>query len=246
MIKQKTVLITGASKGIGKETAKLFARSGYNVLINYNHSEIDANNLYHTLREQGFNIDIFKANVAIRLEVDAMINYCVERFGTIDVLVNNAGISKIAAFADLTEYEWDETIAVNLKGVFNCSQAVLVHMLKQKSGQIINLSSIWGITGGSCEVHYSAAKAGVIGLTKALAKELGPSGIRVNCVAPGIIETDMNTGLDAKECEILFENTPLKRFGTALEVAQCILFLSSEEASFITGQVLSPNGGFVV
>lgn len=242
----QTVLITGASKGVGRETAGLFARNGYNVLINYNRSKELADELYNSLNKEGFFVDTFKADVSIRSEVDKMVEYCVDRFGGIDVLVNNAGISKISVFGDITETEWDEVISVNLKGVFNCCQSVLPHMLKRKKGRIINVSSIWGMTGASCEVHYSAAKAGVIGLTKALAKELGPSSIQVNCVAPGIIETEMNSFIDDEVIKNLKENTPLMRVGTALEVAHSILFLASDKAAFFTGQVLSPNGGLVI
>ncbi len=242
----KTALITGASRGIGRETARLFAGNGYNVLINYNQSKLAAEELSMNLKNEGFSADIFKANVSIRSEVDRMVEHCIDKFGSIDVLINNAGISKISVFGDISEMEWDEVISVNLKGVFNCCQSVLPYMLKNKKGRIINVSSIWGLTGASCEVHYSAAKAGVIGLTKALAKELGPSNIQVNCVAPGIIETDMNLCLNDEESEALKASTPVMRFGTALEVAHSVLFLASEEASFFTGQVLSPNGGFVV
>jgi len=240
------VLITGASKGIGRETARLFAGNGYDVLINYNQSKQLADELCNSLNNDGFNVDAFKADVSVRSEVDKMVEYCISRFGGIDVLVNNAGISKISVFGNITEIEWDEVISVNLKGVFNCCQSVLPHMLKRKKGRIINVSSIWGMTGASCEVHYSAAKAGVIGLTKALAKELGPSNIQVNCVAPGIIETDMNSYINDEVIRSLKENTPLMRFGSAFEVAQSIMFLASEEAAFFTGQVLSPNGGFVI
>ncbi|WP_010243923.1 elongation factor P 5-aminopentanone reductase [Acetivibrio cellulolyticus] len=246
MKNSKTVIVTGAAKGIGKETADLFARNGYNVLINYNNSKCQAYEFCHSLIKQGLSADVFKANVAIRSEVDKMADYCIQKFDSIDVLVNNAGISKITVFGDIYETEWDEVISVNLKGVFNCCQSVLRYMLKNKKGRIINVSSIWGITGASCEVHYSASKAGVIGLTKALAKELGPSNIQVNCIAPGIIETDMNSCMCNEVSKNLKENTPLMRFGTALEIAHSILFLSSEGADFITGQVISPNGGFII
>lgn len=246
MIQPKTVLITGASRGIGRETARLFAGNGYNVLINYNRSKHQAEELCGSLMKDGLSADTFKADVAIRSQVNEMVSYCMQKFNGLDVLVNNAGISGISVFGDISEIEWDEVIAVNLKGVFNCCQAVLHHMLKNKKGRIINVSSIWAMTGASCEVHYSAAKAGVIGLTKALAKELGPSNIQVNCIAPGIIETGMNSHINDKESASLKDSTPLMRFGTALEIAHGILFLASDEASFFTGQVISPNGGFVV
>jgi len=242
----KTVIITGESRGIGRETARLFAGNGYNVLINYNRSKQLADELCKELQNQGLSADTFKADVSIRSEVDKMVKHCNDKFGSIDVLVNNAGISGISVFGDITEREWDDVISVNLKGVFNCCQSVLPYMLKIKKGKIINVSSIWGMAGASCEVHYSAAKAGVIGLTKALAKELAPSNIHVNCVAPGIIETDMNSHMNNEESTNLKGSIPLMRFGTALEIAHSILFLASEASSFYTGQVLSPNGGFVV
>jgi len=242
----KTALVTGASRGIGKETARLFAENGYGLLINYNNSKESAEKLCRELAEKGLNAVIYKADVSDRRQVDKMMKFFIQTFGHIDVLINNAGISKVSLFGDVSEAEWDNILSVNLKGVFNCCQSVLPYMLKDKKGKIVNVSSIWGITGASCEVVYSASKAGVIGLTKALAIELGPSNIQVNCVAPGIIETDMNAGIDEAVQKELKKITPLMRFGTCLEVAKSIYFLSSEDASFITGQVLSPNGGFVI
>ena len=242
----KTAVITGASKGIGAATAILFAQSGYNVVINYNDSFESATLLARSLKENGANVLPFKANVANRLEVDMMIKEAIYSFGSVDVLVNNAGISQQCVFSDITEYDWDKMIDVNLKGVFNCCQAVLPHMINKKSGKIINVSSMWGITGASCEVHYSAAKAGVIGLTKALAKELGPSGITVNCIAPGVVETNMNSALSVDDLNALVEETPLQRIGSADEIAKSIYFLASPAADFITGEVLNVNGGFVI
>ena len=252
MLGAKTVIITGASRGIGKTMAVLFAIKGYNVLINYNHSESEAFKLYNRLREKGLNIALFKADVSKREQVYAMVDDCINRFGKVDILINNAGISQQKLFTDISEYEWDEMVNVNLKGVFNCSQSVLKHMIRQKNGKIINISSIWGMVGASCEVHYSAAKAGVIGLTKALAKELGPSNIQVNCIAPGIIETDMMSTFSEDELNELNElnelkdETPLMRLGKTKDIAACALYLASENADFITGQVISPNGGFVI
>jgi len=242
----KTAIISGASKGIGKETAKLFAEKGYNVLINYNTSQELAEQLCAELVEKGLNASKYKADVSKLQEVIGMVDFILDKYGGIDVLVNNAGISHVSLFGDTSETQWDNVMSVNLKGVFNCCQAVLPHMLKNKSGKIINVSSIWGITGASCEVAYSASKAGVIGLTKALAKELGPSNIQVNCVAPGIIETNMNSNFNEAELMSLKEETPLMRFGSALEIAKSIYFLASDDASFYTGQVFSPNGGFLI
>ncbi len=242
----KTVIITGASKGIGAATAILFAQSGYNVVINYNDSFESAALLTKSLKDNGANVFSFKANVANKLEVELMIKETLYNFGSIDVLVNNAGIAQQKMFTDITEFDWDKMMDVNLKGVFNCCQAVLPTMINNKQGKIINISSMWGVTGSSCEVHYSAAKAGVIGLTKALAKELGPSGITVNCIAPGVIETNMNAALTVEDLNSLVEETPVGRIGTANEIAKSIYFLASPAADFITGEVLNINGGFVI
>ena len=242
----KTVIITGASKGIGAAMAILFAQKGYNVVINYNSSSASALLMQKSLTEQGHNVMAFKANVTNRLEVDLMIKETLYRFGSIDVLINNAGISRQSLFTDISEYDWDEMINVNLKGVYNCCQSVLPTMINNKSGKIINISSMWGVTGASCEVHYSAAKAGVIGLTKALAKELAPSGITVNAIAPGLIETSMNSNISVEELAAFVNEIPLGRMGSADEVAQLALFLSSDTADYITGQVIGQNGGYVI
>lgn len=242
----KTVVITGASRGIGKTMAVLFAIKGYNVLINYHHSEDEALKLYDKLKAKNFSIALFKADVSNREQVDLMMDSCVNCFGSVDILVNNAGISQQKVFTDISGDDWDEMINVNLKGVFNCSQSVLGHMIRRKKGKIINISSVWGMVGAACEAHYSAAKAGVIGLTKALAKELGPSNIQVNCIAPGIIKTDMISSLSEEELKGLEEATPLMTLGRPKDIAACALFLASENADFITGQVISPNGGFVI
>jgi 3-oxoacyl-[acyl-carrier protein] reductase len=246
MLPKKTVLITGASRGIGKATAELFAEKGWNVLINYLNSEAAALTLRRDLNLASGTAEVFKADVSKRCQVERLVAYGLERFGDIDVLVNNAGLSQTGLFGDFTEQEWDAIFAVNLKGVFNCCQSVLPVMLRKKRGKIINVSSIWGIVGASCEVPYSAAKAGVIGLTKALAKELGPSNIQVNCVAPGIIETEMLKHLSPEELAELKSETPLQKIGQPRDVAGIIAFLASAEADFITGQVISPNGGFVI
>lgn len=246
MFFKKTVLITGASRGIGKATAELFAKKGWNVLINYLKSEEAALALRHDLNLTMGTAEVFKADVSKRSQVEQLVAYGLERFGDIDVLVNNAGLSQTGLFGEITEQEWDAVLAVNLKGVFNCCQSVLPVMLRKKSGKIINVSSIWGMVGASCEVPYSAAKAGVIGLTKALAKELGPSNIQVNCVAPGIIETEMLKHLSPEELAELKNETPLQKIGQPKDIAGTIAFLASAEADFITGQVISPNGGFVI
>ncbi|MGQ9779806.1 MAG: elongation factor P 5-aminopentanone reductase [Bacillota bacterium] len=245
-MEKRTALITGASRGIGRATAVLFARHGYNVLINYHASEEAALSLCRALKEEGLSTAVFRADVTDRAAVETMVDYCLARFGGLDVLVNNAGLARTTLFVDITEEEWDEVLAVNLKGVYLCTRAALRYMLPKKKGKIINISSIWGLVGGACEAHYSAAKAGVIGLTKALAKELGPSGIQVNCIAPGAVETEMLAGYTEEELNELRRQTPLRRLARPEEIAACALFLASEAADFLTGQVISPNGGLVV
>ena len=241
-----TVLITGAATGIGRATALSFAADGYNVAVHYNKSEQAALNLCADIAQQGGRAMAVHADVSDAAQVRTMVQRVNEVFGHIDILVNNAGIAQSKLFTELAADDWDAMFDVNVKGVFHCCQSVLPGMISRKKGCIINVSSIWGLVGASCEVHYSAAKAAVIGLTKALAKELGPSGIRVNAVAPGVIETDMIADLDNETREALKEETPLCRIGTAGDVAQTIRFLASEGAGFVTGQVLSPNGGFVI
>jgi 3-oxoacyl-[acyl-carrier protein] reductase len=243
---KKTVLITGASRGIGRAAALLFAGEGYRVAVNYLHSQAAAEDLCACLTEKGCEAFAVRADVSRREEVDRMVDAVTARFGGADVLVNNAGVAQQKLFGDITQGDWDRMLGVNLTGAFNCCQSVLPMMLRGKAGRIINVSSVWGITGASCEVHYSAAKAGLIGLTKALAKELGPSNIQVNCVAPGVIDTEMNSGLSAEDRAALTEDIPLMRLGTPLDAAQAILFLASDKASYFTGQVLSVNGGFVI
>ncbi len=247
MLCSKTVLITGASRGIGKSMAELFAQNNYNVLVNYNRSEKSALYLCNRLNDCGLSAKTFKADVSNRDEVDSMIDYCIEVFGGIDILINNAGISQAKLFTDITDDDFHNIIDVNLKGAFLCSQGVLKrYMIKEKKGKIINISSIWGIVGASCEVLYSISKAGIIGLTKALAKELGPSNIQVNCIAPGVIQTDMISQYNEDELDVLREDTPLMRLGNPKDIAGCALFLASSYSDFITGQVISPNGGFVI
>lgn len=243
---KKTALVTGASRGIGKAIATLFAENGYNVLINYNNSEQEALDLYNELKSRGFSVDTYKADVSKKEEVNLMVNYCMGQFEGIDVLVNNAGISKTNLFTDISYEEWDEVISTNLNSVFYVTKKALQYMIPQMSGKIINISSIWGMVGGSYEVHYSTSKAAIIGMSKALAKELGPSNIQVNCIAPGVIQTDMLDNIEDYSLEALRQETPLMRLGTVEDIANCALFLASDKSNFITGQVISPNGGFVI
>ncbi|SHK18773.1 3-oxoacyl-[acyl-carrier protein] reductase [Anaerobranca californiensis DSM 14826] len=243
---KKTVLVTGASRGIGRETAKLFAQNGYNVAINYYKGEEAAESLYRELKTKNFSVVKVKGDVRDKTQVEEMVRTIYNTFGSIDVLVNNAGVAQEKLFTDITEEDWDWIFDVNVKGVFNCCQSVLPAMISKKRGKIINISSIWGITGASCEVHYSAAKAAVIGFTKALAKEVGPSNIQVNCVCPGIIETDMIASIDEEIKEELKRETPLGVIGTPRDIAEVVLFLASDKGNFITGQIISPNGGLVI
>ena len=245
-MKKKTVLVTGASQGIGKATATLFATSGYQVIINYCRSQAAALQLQESLSSQGYNVTAIQADVSQRPQVEKMFSTAQQCFGGVDILVNNAAISMQHLFTDISQQQWDKLFAVNVKGVFHCCQCALPYMIHNKQGRIINISSIWGISGASCESAYSASKAAVIGLSKALAKELGPSNVTVNCIAPGVIDTQMNANLDTQCMQQLIEETPLQRIGTPEEIAQCILFLASENAGFITGQVISPNGGMVI
>lgn len=242
----KTVIITGASKGIGANLAIRYAEKGYNIVMNYNKSVQSAILLQKSLKESGYNVIAYKANVRNKLEVDLMIKETLYRFGSIDILINNAGISHQGLITDISEQEWNDVIGVNLNGVFNCTQAVLPHMINQKSGSILNISSMWGEVGASCEVAYSASKAAVIGFTKALAKEVGPSGINVNCITPGLIETAMNQNMTIEDVASIVDQTPVGRIGTTNDIASTAMFLTSEEAGFITGQIVGVNGGFVV
>ena len=242
----RTALITGASRGIGRETALHFARNGYNVALNYLSNEACARDTLAHLKSTGCDAIAIRADVSNRRDVDEMVKTVCEKYGSVDVLVNNAGIAQQKLFTDISESEWDRMFDVNVKGTFNCCQAVLPYMIHRKKGKIVNVSSIWGICGASCEVHYSASKAAIIGMTKALAKEVGPSNIQVNCVAPGVIQTDMNSALDDETIKALRDETPLGVIGMPSDVAQTVFFLASDASDFITGQVISPNGGFVI
>ncbi len=242
----QTVLITGASRGIGRAAAAAFARNGYNVAVNYCKSKEKATDLANELNGYGVMAAAYQADVSDKTAVGEMFGKAEQELGRISVLVNNAGIAEQILFSDITEEKWDRMFAVNVKGAYNCTQAALSSMIHEKYGRIINVSSMWGISGASCEVHYSASKAALIGFTKALAKEVGLSGITVNCIAPGVIGTDMNSAISGEILEELKENTPINRIGTPEDVAAAILFLASDKASFITGQTLSVDGGFIL
>ena len=244
----KTVLVTGGSRGIGKAIVYAFANAGYNVILNYNLSEQSAKNIVEDLKECKGIVEMFKADVSKREEVEAMVEYVTKEFGTIDVVVNNAGISHVGLFTEIEEEDFRRVMDVNLVGVFNVTQAALnACMVKNKCGTIINISSVWGLTGASCEVAYSASKAGVVGLTKGLAKELAPSNITVNAIAPGAIATDMiYKEYTEEEITMIEKDIPMGRLGTPVEIANLALYLASDNARYITGQVISPNGGMVI
>lgn len=242
----KVALITGASRGIGKSIAIELARCGISVAINYNSSYEKANELLKHIRGFNSNANIYKADVSNENEVFEMVHKIESDLGKIDIAINNAGISQIGLFTEMSSFDRDRMIGVNLIGAMNVSKAVLRGMIHYKSGSIINISSMWGEVGASCEVVYSAAKAGLIGFTKALAKEVGPSGIRVNCISPGVIDTDMNSELSESDIKDLIDDVPLNRIGTAVDIAKTAKFLISDDASYITGQILSVNGGIVI
>lgn len=244
----KNVLITGGTGGIGSAVALEFANSGYNVAI-HTHSKIEKAGQLADELEQNFGIKALAvgADVSCQESVGDMFNVLEAEFGNIDVLINNAGIAQQKLFTDISVEEWHKMLGVNLDGVFFCCKEVLKRfMLKNHSGAILNISSMWGQVGASCEVHYSAAKAGVIGLTKALAKEVGLSGVRVNCICPGVIMTDMMKSFDEDAINALKEEAPLNTLGTPQDIADAAVFLCSDKAKFITGQVLGVNGGFVI
>ena len=245
-MEQRTALITGASRGIGAATARRLARAGYAVAVNYCRSEERALALVEELREAGHTAMAVHADVSDPDQVGDMVDNVLDKFCQLDILVCNAGRSWVGLLGDMTPEEWRELFAVNLDSVFYCCKAVMPHMIHRKRGKIITISSMWGQVGASCEAAYSASKAGVIGLTKALAKELGPSGITVNCVAPGVVDTEMNQNLTAEDLDALRQETPLERIGMAEDVAESVLFLASEGADFITGQVICPNGGLII
>lgn len=238
----KTAIVTGGARGIGKAICEKFISEGYFVFINYKNSKKAAEEM--VLKYGGDKCRAFCADVGNRDEVFSEVSKILKEFPKIDVLVNNAGIAGQKLFTDITAEEFREMFRVNVEGIFNFTQAVLPSMISYKNGSIVNISSIWGEVGASCEVHYSASKAAVIGLTKALAKEVAPSGITVNCVAPGIIETDMMFSMTDEEKQELIDETPLGRFGQGEDIARSVFFLA--EDTFITGRVLGTNGGFVI
>ena len=233
------IIVTGGSRGIGAACVRRFREEGARVAFIYNRSEEAALELSHEVGAVAIKGSVGQASIAGAMKI------AVDSLGGVDVLVNNAGIAQFGLFDEITDGDWEKMIETNLGGVFRCTRAVVPHMIRNKRGSIVNVSSMWGEVGASCEAHYSAAKAGVIGLTKSLAKELGPSGIRVNCITPGAIRTDMNAHLSADDVRALADGTPLCRLGEPEEVANCAAFLASAQASYITGAVVPVNGGYV-
>lgn len=243
-IVNKVVVVTGGSRGIGAEIVKTLANENYKVILNYNNSKEQAEKIQQELLEQGKEIEIIKADVSKKEEAKKLIQFALNKFNKIDVLINNAGISQEGLFTDVTEEEWQKIMNINLNSVFYCTQQALKYMIQEQQGCIINISSIWGETGASCEVAYSATKAAINGMTKALAKEVGPSNIRVNAIAPGIIDTDMNRNLTTEELEQIKEQIPLNKIGKAIDIAKCVKWLIEDE--YTTGQIISINGGWYI
>lgn len=239
-----TVFVTGSSRGIGRAIAERFARDGHRVAIHCHTRRTEADALCGRLRAERLSVMAVQGDVSDEADVARMVGEIQAHFGAVEILVNNAGVAlPQQLLTDCTAADWDRLFAVNVRGAFLCSRAVLPAMVKKQRGSIVNISSMWGVTGGSCEAPYSASKAALIGLTKALAKEVAPSGIRVNCVAPGFVETEMNAHLDAATVEDIRQDTPLLTLGTPEDIAAAVAFLALEESRFITGQVLCCDGG---
>lgn len=245
MKKDKVALVTGGARGIGRAICRSLAKDGFKIAVNYNNSEQEALALKNELAEIT-EVEVFKCDVSDSSAVKEMFSRISGQLGNVSVLVNNAGIAEQSLFTDITDDMWARMIGTNLSGAFYCSREALKNMIHEKDGVIINIASMWGEVGASTEVHYSAAKAGLIGLTKALAKEVGLSGVRVNAVSPGVVLTDMMSGFSESDKEALREETPLNILGAPDDIAQAVSFLISDKASFITGQVISVNGGFVI
>ena len=246
MLKGKTAIVTGASRGIGRSTAIKLASLGANIILNYRSNEEEASKVEEEIKAFGVETIKIKADISKIEEVENMISTAKEKFGSIDIMVNNAGITKDALIMRMKEEDFDSVINVNLKGVFNCLKCITPVMMKQKSGKIINLSSVVGISGNAGQVNYAASKAGVIGMTKSLAKEIGSRGITVNAVAPGFIETDMTDVLGEKAKDEYKKGIPLRRLGKPEDVANVIAFLASDAADYVTGQVIHVDGGMVM
>lgn len=240
----KIVIVTGGSQGIGKDIVETLAMDGNRVVLNYNQSEESAKAIQEQLKKMNINIDIFKADVSKREEAKKLVKFALEKYKKIDGLINNAGISQSKLFTDISDYDWNNMININLNSVFYMTQEVVRNMIHNKTGCIINISSIWGLIGASCESHYAVSKAGIDALTKSLAKELGPSNIRVNSIAPGIIKTKMNDKLSKNEIKKIEEEIPLGHIGKANDISKCVKWILEDE--YVTGQIISINGGWLI
>ena len=238
----KVVLVTGGSNGIGADIVKTLAQKDYTVILNYNKSEENALKIQAELKEKNIYIDVYKANVSNHMEVTNLINFCINKYHKIDVLINNAGISETKLFTEISDIDWNNMIQTNLTSAFYTIKDVLPCMIHNKSGLIINISSIWGQIGASCETHYAVSKAGLDAITKSLAKELGPSNIRVNSIAPGIIDTKMNNHLSQEELNNIISEIPLEKIGTPHSISKCVEWLINDD--YTTGQIISINGGW--
>ena len=238
----KVILVTGGSHGIGANIVKTLAKDGYKIVLNYNKSEKEALEIQDELAQEDISIDICKADVSIHMEVTRLINYCINKYHKIDVLINNAGISQTKLFTDITDTDWNAMLQTNLTSAFYTTKDTLPSMIHNKSGLIINISSIWGQIGASCETHYAVVKAGLDAMTKSLAKELGPSNIRVNSIAPGIIDTNMNSHLTESDIDSIKNEIPLGKIGTPDAISKCIEWLIND--NYTTGQIIQINGGW--
>lgn len=241
----KVALVTGASRGIGRGIAIELAKAGASVIVNYRKDLKGAEETKRIIEEENGYCRIIKCDVSSYEDTKLMTENIIKDFGKVDILINNAGVSKVGLFIDMDEGDWDSIINTNLKGVFNCCRNILPHMFSAKSGVIINISSMWGNVGASCEVIYSASKGGVNSFTKALAKEVGPSNIRVNAISPGVINTSMNKWLSCEEKDSLKDEIPLCRFGECEDIGKAVVFLCSDNARYITGQILTIDGGMI-
>lgn len=240
----KTILVTGGSQGIGACIVKTLAKDGYSVILNYNKSEENAKQIKEELAKENIEIDIYQADVSNHIEVTKLINYCITKYKKIDVLINNAGISQTKMFTDITDQDWNQMIQTNLTSAFYTIKDCLPCMIHNKSGLIINISSVWGLVGASCETHYAVSKAGLDAMTKSLAKELGPSNIRVNSIAPGIIDTNMNKNLSKEEIDNIKNEIPLGKIGLPSSIANCVKWLIEDD--YTTGEIISINGGWII
>lgn len=245
MLNGKVALVTGGSRGIGRSIALELSKAGAAVVISYSKDETGAEETLRLIKELGGYGKSIKGDVSVYKDAMQMIDFTIKSFGNIDILINNAGISYIGLFMDMQELQWNKLLEVNLKGVLNCSHHALQHFVSRKKGSIINISSIWGNSGASCEAVYSAAKGAVNSFTKALAKEMAPSNIRVNAIAPGVINTEMNNWLPEEEKKILIDEIPMKRFGSVEDIGKLTVFLASDEANYITGQIITVDGGLL-